>query len=351
MTTLIVSILIQVLMLVAVWMFFIKSVTKRSVLLTYYILVIGIGFLYEYFLLNYFDQNLASVQKFPESFRMLKGPLLFLYVISCIGRKIKVKAILFHFIPFIFFALFNILVLSSILFDDNLESKIVLSYASIFNSFYIYYWILYLITSIVYIFFFNKKGNNLEIFYTKILLVFILISVLSYYASSLFSWLNAEVMYVYYTYLFIVQFALILIIKLKTDNNAGVSISKSKYKDTKFSEKEYNTIIAEIENLIKKEELYLNEDLTLNEISQKTNIKRHHISEALNNFLNTNFYDYINTIRIKESIRLMKLDNSENITDLYFDSGFKSRSTFYKYFKKHTGTTPKKYKAQLQKQS
>lgn len=76
----------------------------------------------------------------------------------------------------------------------------------------------------------------------------------------------------------------------------------------------------------------------------------------LNNYKNKPFYRYINEYRIeyfKNSVELA-IEKNENINFLSFayEAGFKSKSSFNRYFKEITGKTPSEYyKDLLQKNS
>ena len=52
--------------------------------------------------------------------------------------------------------------------------------------------------------------------------------------------------------------------------------------------------------------------------------------------------DYINTVRIKESIKLLNGKNL-NINEIALSSGFENQSYFSKVFKKYMGCTPSSY--------
>ncbi|WML33139.1 helix-turn-helix transcriptional regulator [Clostridium sp. OS1-26] len=52
---------------------------------------------------------------------------------------------------------------------------------------------------------------------------------------------------------------------------------------------------------------------------------------------------YLNQLRIKKSLDLLS-NTSINITDIALCSGFESLSTFYDFFKKQIGMTPKEYR-------
>ena len=103
--------------------------------------------------------------------------------------------------------------------------------------------------------------------------------------------------------------------------------------------------------LMENERLYLNPQLTLNELSMALGTNRTYVSQFLNEVKRTNFCDFINMYRIKASCaRIQELAGSNeriNMEDLARESGFNSVSTFYRYFTKSQGTSPNAYLKQL----
>jgi AraC-like DNA-binding protein len=91
---------------------------------------------------------------------------------------------------------------------------------------------------------------------------------------------------------------------------------------------------------------FKDDDITLLKLSKMLNISRNQLSFIINENSGVNFYDFLNTYRVEYAIRLMdrKKDDSERILDIALRAGFKSKSTFNKIFKKHTGRTPKEYR-------
>jgi AraC-like DNA-binding protein len=61
--------------------------------------------------------------------------------------------------------------------------------------------------------------------------------------------------------------------------------------------------------------------------------------------LHKNFNDYINELRIEEFIKLFKSDKGRQFTmlSIALDSGFNSKATFNRAFKKIKGCSPKEY--------
>jgi len=74
-------------------------------------------------------------------------------------------------------------------------------------------------------------------------------------------------------------------------------------------------------------------------------VYKHHLSQVLNEKMNTNFYTYINNLRIEQvKERLKHFDPlKETIEGIAFDCGFNSKSTFNVLFKKVTNLTPTNY--------
>ena len=57
--------------------------------------------------------------------------------------------------------------------------------------------------------------------------------------------------------------------------------------------------------------------------------------------------DYVNCFRIAYSIKVFQEGHYDGIESVIYESGFVSKTTFYKNFKKFTGKTPSQYLADL----
>ena len=116
---------------------------------------------------------------------------------------------------------------------------------------------------------------------------------------------------------------------------------------TRFSipEKDAKKYFKVLIEYIKKNKPYTNPDLTLPDLSKNIGVSRNNLSYVINHFTNLNFYDFINRYRVgisKKFLRSVKSD--EKILEIAYDSGFNSKSTFYKIFKKVTNMTPTEYR-------
>jgi AraC-like DNA-binding protein len=87
---------------------------------------------------------------------------------------------------------------------------------------------------------------------------------------------------------------------------------------------------------------YLRCDLSLAILSKETGISQKLLSRAINGYLNRNFFELINEMRVKEvKRRLLLPENSDyTIDSIYEECGFRSRSTFFLAFKKIEGKSP-----------
>ena len=107
----------------------------------------------------------------------------------------------------------------------------------------------------------------------------------------------------------------------------------------------HEALFGRLEAILQEKELYKDENLSLEKLSEVSGLSRHHISETLNIYAQKTFYQYINEYRIKEVLHKIDTSGKKNIRllPLAYDCGFKTKASFNQYFKKLTGTTPSGY--------
>jgi AraC-like DNA-binding protein len=71
------------------------------------------------------------------------------------------------------------------------------------------------------------------------------------------------------------------------------------------------------------------------------------LSFAINNGFGKNFNDFINELRIEEVKSRMERSGDAGLLAIAFESGFNSKATFNRAFKKFTGLTPREYQENL----
>ncbi len=115
----------------------------------------------------------------------------------------------------------------------------------------------------------------------------------------------------------------------------------------------YNTDQATINNLkksllivLEQEKPYLEEQLSLAQLSQKLGISDKKLSALLNHYIGESFYDLINRYRVEHAKGLILDPNYEHLTLLAIgmEAGFSSKSSFNRIFKKVAGLSPSQFK-------
>jgi AraC-like DNA-binding protein len=94
------------------------------------------------------------------------------------------------------------------------------------------------------------------------------------------------------------------------------------------------------------EKPYLEPELSLDELALQLSIKPRVLSQAINDILQQNFFDFINRYRIEEARRLLTNPADKKITvlEVLYKVGFNSKSSFNTLFKKYTGLTPTEFR-------
>ncbi len=144
-------------------------------------------------------------------------------------------------------------------------------------------------------------------------------------------------------------FAIILvIIGLSANQPTLANLNTNiRYRTSSLSSELRNLYKTKIEEAVKFSKPYLNPNLTLPKMSEQLAIKPHHLSQILNEDMQTGFSDFVNSLRIEEakSMLLDKKAQHLKIEAIAEAVGFNSLSTFNSSFKKFTATTPRRFRA------
>ncbi|PCK06903.1 MAG: hypothetical protein COA42_17060 [Alteromonadaceae bacterium] len=99
-------------------------------------------------------------------------------------------------------------------------------------------------------------------------------------------------------------------------------------------------ILAGMEN----KKLFLNHELTVRVFSEAIGLSVKDVSATINQQLQCGFLELINRYRIQEAKRLLIEYRDKSVSDVMLESGFNSRSAFYKLFKGSAGLTPSQFR-------
>ena len=98
-------------------------------------------------------------------------------------------------------------------------------------------------------------------------------------------------------------------------------------------------IAPEILNYI---EEHYNQKITLNYLAQRSFYTPSYFSRIFKECFNKTLTDFIAELRIKKAMQLLQ-EGKMSVETIAMHVGYSDKKTFYKVFKKITGTTPKKY--------
>ena len=83
------------------------------------------------------------------------------------------------------------------------------------------------------------------------------------------------------------------------------SVSEEKYKSVKVSSEECRRLTDKLEKIMHKDKLYKHSDLKIADLAAAIDTSAHTLSYLFNQYLERNYYDYINDYRIAEFKRLV----------------------------------------------
>ena len=127
-----------------------------------------------------------------------------------------------------------------------------------------------------------------------------------------------------------------------------IDILQYKDKDSvpKTPDGEEREDLNKLETFMKVSKIYTDPTLTINDLARTVAIPARRLSFLINAFLDKNFIGYINHYRIemaKERLKNPK-EHGETISEIMYEVGFSSKSSFNAFFKSQTGMTPSEFK-------
>jgi len=345
---LLIFILIQALitLFVAGGLFFKEQLLKNRTIGLYFAL-----FSLEVFYFFYGTSQLPTlypqfIGRFYFSIGLIYGPLLWFHFNAVINPKTKlsIKDIL-HFIPLF---LLNIHMLDLIIMPDIERMEYFNNREHFFNRilYLNYVRALHQVTYgvLLYKLYKNCKDKvslNEKFYLGGVSIIYfvttIIITLFVLFANSWrdFSW-----------YYMISVILILLIVYVLYNDPKFFKAFKEKYSNSSLKESEMLLIKNRLEKLFNSEHIFLNNALSIEDLSKELDVKTHHISQTFTNVFNENFNDYVNRFRVEYSKKLFVDPNYNNfkIEAIAKDSGFNNKVTFYKSFSKFVNLTPSAYR-------
>lgn len=311
------------------------------------------------------DIKVPALHLIDDGFIFLYGPLIYFYTKRVVYRDFQFKILhLIHFIPFILFITWLVFGVFSLSHTDQAEAILQIQTASLpmwmvaLNLPIYLYLLSYLWFSNQSIKIYSKVIKNNFSSIENINLNWLRFIIRSFTAITIVAMINGVVPilglpFVQYSsliLLLIFTFLFINKVLLKALNHpeifSGISLKDSiKYAGSNLISNEIENYKTQLVSLLEEEKLYLIPELTIKDLADKLSISPKMLSQIINQGFNQHFYDFINSYRCQE-VKTILTNSNEKITisEAMYQSGFNSKSSFNKEFKKLTGQTPSEFK-------
>lgn len=100
---------------------------------------------------------------------------------------------------------------------------------------------------------------------------------------------------------------------------------------------------ARLRKLMEEHQLFLEADLTVQRLARRLHLPARSLSAAINRTQGSNMSQYVNTFRLAHAARLL-VESKDSVTRIAEQSGFMTRSNFYREFQRVYGQSPKEYR-------
>jgi AraC-like DNA-binding protein len=363
---------------------------KKNALRSYSDYLLSISILGQiYALLLFLLVFSGSIQHVPHLYRtaapvtFLVPPLSYLYVRSVLYNEKKWQGIDFlHLLPFFFFLInylpfflspldYKIEIVSKTIADKNFGIVKQLGFLpeSVFYLFRPIQASIYVIFQWKLILSFNRNNPNqfitdqikrvtrwLSIFTwasTGILVAFFITIVLYFTQENLFS--SDELTLIPNTILAVSHFVVFTYLLINPQVLTGLPFIR--YKETKstiienemvkvpFIYENYAQEIKSLEKYFTFKKTFLQPNISISQVSVETEIPIRDLSYIINNYYEKRFNDYINEMRCQHFIAKVDKHTLDSLTieAIAFESGFSSKSSFYRAFNRFYSCTPSEY--------
>lgn len=352
-----------------------KGKAVSNLLFGLFFLALGLNLIDSFLLLKrvYFDH--PGFALWGSNLALVFGPLLYLYFRSLVIKDFSFrKKYLLHFVPFLAFFLTALIPYHQLSYDRKVQllesviSRKLPPYVYAISVLIYGQFLLYLFASLRLLkryrralgekFSSVQQKNYTWLNYVIIyFLVFLGVGLINGFID-LTPWANY-----YYLILFLLiatLFGFINQVLFKAMRNPDVfaglpeeeirepvaAETNRKYAYSSLSQPDKEMIRHKLIDHMKKEKPFLEPELTLEQLASQLEIKPKMLSQVINESMNQNFFDFINSYRIEEAKKLLTRPKDKKITvlEVMYEVGFNSKSSFNTIFKKSTGITPSEFK-------
>ncbi|MEQ8530408.1 MAG: helix-turn-helix domain-containing protein [Imperialibacter sp.] len=143
----------------------------------------------------------------------------------------------------------------------------------------------------------------------------------------------------------------ILVNYTSTGEVSEEAVAVERYKKSGLKSDDEKALLDEIKMLLAKQKLYLEQNLTLDDLAKALDKPRHHISQAIGSEEGLTFYSLVNQLRVEAAKEKLVSENFAHFSllGIGLDSGFNSKASFNRVFKEYAGISPSEHRERHQK--
>ncbi|QSW91196.1 AraC family transcriptional regulator [Flavobacterium endoglycinae] len=343
---------------------------SKSFYLGMFLLSLALVSVYNFYLSANIFKDFPDLLVITKSFIFLAAPCSFLYVRNVLSENEKIgRYDWLHFIPFVIYFGLILLVYAGRYAESEVTNYLAAKTNNPFSILMLTIWLIYVFFQTMLILNYDLKkfrGNQLErikvinwikVYNLMILFLFSTLFVhhflvrqvkfddLSCYFLILtvlfftMGWLyfKPQIFYNQEETFDFVSDATLVIKSKETKNNVPIINELNVEKKEEY--------LLKLDYVLNAKKLFLKKDFVIRDLSEETGISVHHLSNLINSEFGLHFQDYINLKRIEYFKD--KINDPEwkdlSLEGMAWGSGFKSRTTCFRAFLKHTGKSPSEY--------
>lgn len=125
---------------------------------------------------------------------------------------------------------------------------------------------------------------------------------------------------------------------------------RTKTAQTSPTQTEDAQIETQAREMLSRTQLYLDPDLTVQRLARRLSIPERALSAAINQSQGMNVSQYVNGFRLDHAARLLR-DTDDSVSKITLQSGFLTRSNFYREFQRVYGMSPARYRETAEHQT
>ncbi len=119
--------------------------------------------------------------------------------------------------------------------------------------------------------------------------------------------------------------------------------ARQAYKNSRLAGLNLDSIQARLDQAMKVEEAFLDEELNLVRLAERIQIKPYQLSEYLNAHCGQNFSRYVNGFRVARAAQILSTEDRASILSVAFRVGFNSKTNFNLAFRTIQGLSPRDF--------